>query len=155
MENFFNYITKVVKPEDVDVWFRSNNIIPEKLVLFYDFTQSLNILILDTYLGDNNVGDETKIVMTQDDIDNHFLWCWNKTIDSFKKESIMFNITGEHFEYFKSFFFDTFYNQKNSEIRGSINDFFDDLFDTKKPFTKSDLDMISALYKVLDKNISK
>ena len=50
MENFFNYITKPVRPEDVDVWFRSNNIIPEKLELFYDFTYSLNKTIVDTYL---------------------------------------------------------------------------------------------------------
>jgi len=45
MENFFNYITKPVRPEDVDVWFRSNNIIPEKLELFYDFTYSLQLKI--------------------------------------------------------------------------------------------------------------
>jgi len=82
MENFFNYITKPVRPEDVDVWFRSNNIIPEKLELFYDFTYSLNMLILDTYLGSNG-NDETKIVMSTDDIENHFKWCWNKTVENF------------------------------------------------------------------------
>ncbi len=66
-----------------------------------------------------------------------------------------YNITGEHYEYYSSFFLDTFYNQKNDDIRNSIDGFFDDLFDTQKPFTKSDLDMISAIYKALDKNISK
>ena len=154
MENFFNYITKPVRPEDVDVWFRSNNIIPEKLELFYDFTNSLNMLVINTYLGDI-MGDETKIVMSTDDIENHFKWCWNKTVENFKKESITFNISGEHYEYYNSFFLDTFYNQKNDEVRNSINSFFDDLFDTQKPFTKSDLDMISSIYKALDKNISK
>jgi len=154
MENFFNYITKPVRPEDVDVWFRSNNIIPEKLELYNDFIHSLNILIVKTYLGDTT-GDETKITLSDDDIENHFKWCWNKTLDSFKKESITFNLTGEHYEYFISFFLDTFYKQKNDQIKSSINEFFNDLFDIKKPFTKSDLDMISSIYKVLDKNISK
>ena len=154
MENFFNYITKPVKPEDVDIWFRSNNIIPEKLELYYDFTHSLNMIIVNTYLGDMT-NDETKIHMSTDDIENHFKWCWNKTVDNFKKESIIFNVTGEHYEYFNSFFLDTFYNQKNNDIKNSINNFFDELFDIEKPFTKSDLDMISSIYKALDKNISK
>lgn len=154
MENFFNYLTKPVKPEDVDVWFRSNNIIPEKLELYYDFTHSLNQLIVDTFLGDT-ISDDTKIVMTTDDVENHFKWCWNKTIENFKKESITFNIIGEHYEYFNSFFLETFYYQKNDDIRNSINSFFDDLFNTRKPFTKSDLDMISSIYKAMDKNISK
>lgn len=154
MENFFNYLTKPMKPEDVDVWFRSNNIIPEKLELYYDFTHSLNQLIIDTFLGDT-LSDDTKIVMTTDDVENHFKWCWNKTIENFKKESITFNITGEHYEYFNSFFLETFYYQKNDSIRNSINSFFDELFDTQKPFTKSDLDMISSIYKAMDKNISK
>ena len=154
MENFFNYLTKPMKPEDVDVWFRSNNIIPEKLELYYDFTHSLNQLIIDTFLGDT-LSDDTKIVMTTDDVENHFKWCWNKTIENFKKESITFNITGEHYEYFNSCFLETFYYQKNDSIRDSINSFFDELFDTQKPFTKSDLDMISSIYKAMDKNISK
>lgn len=155
MENFFNYITKPLTPEDVDVWFRSNNIIPEKLVLYYDFTRSLNMLIVKTYLGETDNAIETKITLSDEDKGNHFIWCWNRTLENFKKESINFHPEGEHLEYFKSFFDDTFYNQKNEEIRNAINDFFTDLFDTKKPFTKSDLDMISSLYKVLDKNIDK
>lgn len=155
MENFFNYITKPLTPEDVDVWFRSNNIIPEKLVLYYDFTRSLNMLIVKTYLGETDNAIETKITLSDEDKGNHFIWCWNRTLENFKKESINFYPEGDHLEYFKSFFDDTFYNQKNEEIRNAINDFFTDLFDTKKPFTKSDLDMISSLYKVLDKNIDK
>ena len=154
MENFFNYITKPVRPEDVDVWFRSNNIIPEKLELFYDFTYSLNSLIVKTYLGDD-IDNDTKIVMSTEDIENHFKWCWKKTVDNFSKESIIFNIEGEHYEYYNSFFLETFYHQKNETIKSSIGGFFDDLFDIQKPFTKSDLDMISSIYKALEKNISK
>jgi hypothetical protein len=155
MENFFNYITSPLTPEDVDIWFRSNNIIPEKLVLYYDFTCSLNMLIIKTYLGETNDSKETTIRLSKEDKSNHFIWCWNKTLENFKKESINFFPEGEHLEYFKSFFEETFYNQKNEDIRNSINDFFNDLFDVQKPFTKSDLDMISSLYKVLDKNIDK
>jgi hypothetical protein len=153
MENFFNYITKPLNPEDVDVWFRVNNIIPEKLELFSDFSHSLNITIVDTYLGENTLPNETKIIMSEDDNVKHFDWCWNKTISSFEKENINFSIKGEHYDYFQSFFNDIFYNQSDDKIRKSIGNFFSDLFDIKKPFTKSDLDMISTIYKTLDRNL--
>ena len=47
----------------------------------------------------------------------------NKTIENFTKESIRFNKKGEHYEYFKSFFDEIFYNQKEPKIRESIEDF--------------------------------
>ena len=155
MENFFNYITKPLNPEDVDIWFRANNIIPEKLELFSDFSHSLYLVVVDTYLGEETDPNETKIVMSDDDNKKHFEWCWNKIIDNFKKEDINFSLKGEHFDYFEAFFNDIFYNQDNDKIRHSIDNFFDDLFDIKKPFTKSDLDMISTIYKHLDKNLKK
>ena len=155
MENFFNYITKPLNPEDVDIWFRANNIIPEKLELFSDFSHSLYLVVVDTYLGEETDPNETKIVMSDDDNKKHFEWCWNKIIDNFKREGITFTPKGEHYDYFEAFFNDIFYNQSNDKIRHSIENFFDDLFDTKKPFTKSDLDMISTIYKHLDKNLKK
>jgi hypothetical protein len=154
MDNFFNYITKPLNPEDVDKWFRGNNIINEKLELYSDFSHSLYQLIIKTYLGHDNTNDETKISLTESDNTNHFEWCWNKTIDNFSKESIRFNKKGEHHEYFKSFFDEIFYKQKEIKIRESIEDFFNDLFNIEKPFTKSDLDMISSIYKALDKNLN-
>lgn len=155
MDNFFNYVTKQVKPEEVDLWFKSNNIVPEKLELFSDFSQSLNDLITETYLGENDSPNETKVSMTDEDKTNHFIWCWNKVIENFSKEEIKFNKKGEHFDYFISFFQEIFYRQENKKVRDSVNGFFEELFDLTKPFTKSDLDMINSLYKSLDKNMNK
>lgn len=154
MENFFNYVTKPLPPEDVDIWFKGNNIIPEKLELYSDFSHSLNLLIIDTYLGEQPQSNETKITLTEEDNTKHFEWCWDKQIENFKKEGILFDNRGEHYDYFKSFFDEIFYNQKEDKIRKSISGFFNDLFDIKKPFTKSDLDMISTIYKILDKHMS-
>jgi hypothetical protein len=154
MENFFNYISKPLLPEDVDVWFRVNNIIPEKLELYSDFTHSLNNLINSTYLGENDI-NETKIVLSEDDDRNHFEWCWNKLIDNFNKETIIFDNRGEHFDYFESFFGETFYNQKDIKVKLSIGFFFTDLFNNEKLFTKSDLDMVTTIYKLLDKHLNR
>jgi hypothetical protein len=155
MENFFNYVTKPLSPEDVDVWFRSNNIIVEKIELYHDFTHSLYDLMMDTYFGHDNKNNETKITMSDDDNESHFKWCWGKVMSNFKKENIEFTEEGEHYDYFKSFFDEIFYQQKENMIRESVGDFFNELFDINKGFTKSDLDMITSIYRVLEKNIKR
>lgn len=155
MENFFNYLTKPISHEDVLVWFEANNIIYEKLELFSDFSLSLHELVIKTYLGETNVPNDTKIILSNDDNEKHFDWCWKKLLDNFEKEGIKFSNRGEHYEYYKAFFLDIFYNQKEERIRESVGQFFDELFDMEKGFTKSDLDMVATIYKFLDKNIKK
>ena len=153
MENFFNYISKPIPSDEVNIWLKMNNIIPEKMELFSDFSQSLYDLMRETYLGEHKGFYETKINLTNEDNSKHFEWCWNRTIENFSKEGLIFSKNGEHFEYFKTFFNDIFYNQKEDKIKNSVNDFFSELFDVDKPFTKSDLDMIYVLYRILDKSL--
>jgi hypothetical protein len=153
MDNFLNYITKNLDPEQVDIWFRVNNIIPAKMDLYYDLSYSLYLLIKTTYLGDENDSVETKVKM--DDLDNikHFDWCWNKTMENFKKENISFEEKGEHYDYFLSLFSEIYYKQTKDNVRNSIDVFFNDLFNRDKPFTQVDLDLIYNIYKTLDKNL--
>ena len=153
MDNFFNYITKNLNPEDVDTWFRSNNIISEKMELYYDFSYSLYLLIKSTYLGSKNEKNETLVKMTDEDDINHFDWCWKKTVENFKKESIIFRIDGDHYKYFFTLFDEIFYKQEKEQIRESIDVFFNDLFNKDKPFTQVDLDLIYNIYKSLDNNL--
>jgi hypothetical protein len=155
MENYFNYLTQFVTTEEVITWFEANNIVYEKLELFNDFSTSLYNLIKDTYLGDLEPNKETKITLSDEDNDNHFQWCWDKTLTNFKKENIVFDKRGEHFNYFKSFFTEIYYSRKEEFLRQSVGDFFEELFSTHKPFTRADLDMISTIYKNLDKHIKK
>ena len=121
--------------------------------LYYDFCYSLFSLMVTTYLGGAPETSETGVIMNDDDNLQHFKWCWSKNIENFKREEINFNDEGEHFDYFYSLFTEVFYSQKREEIRNSINDFFDDLFNREKPFTQVDLDLVYNLYKSLDKNI--
>jgi hypothetical protein len=121
--------------------------------LYYDFSVSIHKLILETYLGDDDGFDETKVSMSDEDKNNHFDWCWDKTIESFKMENITFNQRGEHYDHFQSFFFEIYYDQTDKKIKDSINVFFRDVFDLDKPFTQSDLDMILNIYRSLNKNL--
>ena len=153
MDNFFNYITKNLDPEEVDVWFRINNIIPEKMELYYDLSYSLYLLIKKTYLGNTQDNNETKVEMSDEDNQKHFEWCWIKTIEDFSKENILFNAVGEHKNYFEKFFFDTFYNQNQKNIKEAIPSFLEEVFNLDKPCSKSDLEIITEIYKLMEKNI--
>ena len=150
MENFFNWMTKPLPNEDIIIWFNIHNMNYEKIELYGDVFKSLNQIILDTYLGDTIF--VTKIILTDEDNLSHFEWCWKKTIDNFKKEDIHIKYEGEHKDYFKSFYMDTFYNQNEERIKDSIPKFLIDIFDVGISYSKSDLDLLTELYKLIEKN---
>jgi hypothetical protein len=151
MENFFNWMSKPIPKEEVIIWFNVHNMNYEKIELCGDIFRSLNHIILDTYMGEDK-GD-TKISLTQDDKESHFKWCWKKTVDNFNKENIRLKHSGEHKDYFEDFFMETFYNQSEKNVKDAIPSFILDVFDVEKPFSKSDLDILTELYKLIEKNI--
>lgn len=152
MENFFLYISKPITQEEFEFWVDSNDICFLKLELFRDFVVSLVDLIYDTYLGDDST-NETKITLSYDEDLAHFNWCWKKNLENFKKEGLFFEIDGEHCEFMKTFIDETFYAQKSAEVRTSLVKFFQEVFNTETMFTKSDLDLLTTLYKSLEKNM--
>lgn len=151
MENFFNWMSKTIPNDEVLVWFNVHNMNYEKIELFGDIFKSLNQTIVDTYMGESE--GETKISLTQEDKENHFEWCWGTVVKNFKKEEVHIKLDGDHKEYFKQFFIDSFYNQSQENVRISIPEFLNDVFDVQKPFSKSDLDILTELYKLIEKNL--
>ena len=151
MENFFNWLSKPIPKDEITTWFNVHNMYYERIELYGDIFKSLNQIIVDTYLGSDV--NETKIVLSEEDNVSHFDWCWIKTIDSFRKENIIIKENGEHREYFELFFLDSFYNQKDFSIKESISLFLVQIFKIDNAFSKSDLDLMTELYKLLEKNI--
>lgn len=151
MENFFNWMSKPVPKEDVVIWFNIHNMNYEKIELFSDIFRSLNFIIIDTYLGDEK--SETKITMSKEDNTSHFNWCWNKLTEDFSKENINIKRGGKHKDYFESFFDDSFYNQKEENLKNAISHFITEVFNIEKSFSKSDLDILTEIYKLMEKNI--
>lgn len=154
MENFFNWISKPVPSDEVTIWFNVHNMIYERIELYGDIFKSLDYIIRDTYMGDNfDDIKETKIIVSKEDDKNHFEWCWGKTITNFEKENVIIDNIGEHRDYVESFYFDTFYGQPDRMVRNSIPKFLNQIFDLTQQFTKSDLDMLTEFYKMMEKNV--
>lgn len=132
----------------------ANNINSDLTELFRDFCFSLLSLMKETYLGDS-YGDntETNIGMTKDQKKDHFKWCWNTTIKNFQKENINFEFDGEDYEYFETFVFDVFYDQSSTVLKDTLESFFSEIFDRKKPKSKSDIEMFTDIYKLLERSL--
>jgi hypothetical protein len=151
MENFFDWMAKPIPKDEVIMWFNVHNMIYEKVELYGDIFKSLNAIIVDTYLGDSN--SETKINLSDEDKISHFDWCWKKMVKDFEKENINIKFKGDHKEYFQSFFMDSFYNQRENRIKESISRFLNEIFDTNMVYSRPDLDLLTELYKLMEKNM--
>jgi hypothetical protein len=154
MGRFFDWLAKPMNQEDITAWYLANNITPELTELFRDFCFSFLILLKETYLGDDFLENkETRVGMTDQQKKEHFKWCWNKTIENFNKESIDFKFNESDSEFFESFFFEVFYNQPDQKVKDTINEFFTQLFDNVGKKTKSDIEIFTDIYKVLERSL--
>ena len=153
MGRFFDWLAKPMDQEDITAWYLANNIIPELTELFRDFCLSFLNLVKDTYLGDDFEETATKVGMTEKQKKDHLKWCLNKTIDNFKKENIGFNLNEDDLSFFEEFFFEICYAQNDKNFKSAIDDFFTNLFDRGQKKTKSDIEIFTELYKLLERSI--
>lgn len=143
-----NYINTPMSNESIVVLYNANNIKYEKCELFNDFLQSLMILIFDTYMGD----DITNNIERQ----NHFKWCWKKTLENFKKEGI---IIGDQklYKYFLDFMLDVYYpisqKEDNPVQLTNITRLWAYMFNFGNNKTKSDMDTLIELYKLFENSL--
>lgn len=145
-ESYLEFISSESYKHHLDVWYRTYNISNEKTELFYDFLISVYNLIEDTFLGEDVLNNEIEQR-------NHFTWCWDKTIDSFSKEKIYFKDRGNHYEYFWNFFLEAFYYSKLDGEIPKIKEYFYKVFDFTHKKTRSELDILTEIYRLLNQNL--
>lgn len=134
--------------EQIDTWYRAHNIIREKSELYYDFLSSLLDLIDETYLGSD-------ILVSDDDIINHFNWCFSKIINNFEQERIHFIVKGDHYEYLWALLYRSYYKSLNEEKYVILSNYFKELFIFSKIKTPIELESFIEIYKIFDKNLKK
>jgi hypothetical protein len=145
-EGYLEFIASENFRNQAEVWYKAYNIIHEKTELFYDFVISLYDVIDETYLGPD-------VVITEAQQKQHFEWCWKKVIHSFEKESIHFRESGQHHHYMWSFFNEAYY--MNDTTQNRIKEYFTKLFKFDYRKTRSELDMLTEIYKILESNLKK
>jgi hypothetical protein len=146
MENkgYIEFLSSESHKNQIDTWYKSYNIVYEKAQLCRDFLISLLDLLESTYLGKD-------VMMDDADIKNHFLWCFNEVVSNFEKEKIYFRKDGFYVDYLWTFFYQTFYEDKLKRIRLYLYNLF--VFNYDK--TKTDLEMLTEFYTILNQNLKK
>lgn len=134
--------------QQIDIWYRAYNISRERIELFHDFLASLYELVDQTYLG-------PELFDIEENQKNHFTWCWDKTIENFSKEKIYFKEKGNHYEYLWNFFLEAYYYNQLDGVKVRIKEYFIILFDFNYRKTRSELDMLTEIYKIFEQNLKK
>jgi hypothetical protein len=135
--------------EQVNIWYRANNIIREKSELYYDFITSLLKLIDDTYLGPD-------IISTQEDMTSHFMWCFNKIRTNFEYERIKFTpVSTPAYDYLWYFLYKGYYTSEADDKREVLLEYFSYLFDHSMVKTPPELESFMDFYKIFDQNLKK
>lgn len=145
--NFIEYISKPMSFEDMHDYYLINGIKPDKTELFYDFIYGLYDLIINTHMGDE--------LMSYDDNLKHFKWCWEKTIDNFKKERIYFGeLHNDLYDYFLESFLEGFYSKDKIENEHKkLIDYWKSCFDYSGVKTMSEMESLMDLYKLFNGNL--
>jgi hypothetical protein len=134
-----NYINVPMSRENMELSYNENNIRYEKCELYSDFIQSLIMLVIETYLGDDITNATEKR--------NHFRWCWYRNIERFESEGIFFN--SQLHDYFLDFMLEVYYpvTYKNDTQASHILKLWKFIFDYKSLKSKSDLNNMIDVYK--------
>lgn len=142
------HITFETYQGQIEIWYKAHNIIREKAELYYDFLFSLLTVIDETYLGPD-------IIVSDEDITNHFDWCFNKIISNFEQEKIYFLPKNEHYQYLWFFFYKAYYKCQTENKYQILCDYFKLLFNFNKIKTPIELESFTDLYKIFDQNLKK
>lgn len=139
---------KIDDKNQINIFYKIHDIIPEKMVLYHEFLLLLLDKIETTYLGAD--------VLNQDkDMQNHFSWCFTQIINQFKTERIYFKENGECYNYLWSFLYGSFYLSDNENKIELIKEYLKVVFDFN--LKKNDMDMIIAkeIYYVFNNSLIK
>jgi hypothetical protein len=111
-------------------------IIKDRVEIYRDFTVNLINYIIDFYLDKNTLSDD-------DDIRNHFNWCFNKVCDEFNEEGLDFSKKDVLRQYFYNFFYYQFYKRENQNIDIKYYEkFWGDIFEIDKRKNKNIMNMM-------------
>lgn len=147
-ENYLEFVSSENYKQQIDIWYRAYNISREKVSLFYDFVASIHDLVDETYLGPDVMDREV-------DQKNHFTWVWDKVIENFSKEKIYIKERGAHYEYFWNFYLEAYYYVQMEDGVTRIPEYFLKLFHFEHRKSRSELDILTEIYKILDQNLKK
>lgn len=129
--------------------FKSNNVIKERVELYKDFTLNLLYHIYNTYLGN-------QFISSDEDILGHFKWAFDKVLDEFLEEEIIFFESKNLFNYFYAYYYSQFYKMDKIHQLSYYVNFWKDIFYVKNQKTnKKKFQVLLEMYELFDQCLNK
>ena len=129
------------------------NIVKERVEVYKDFALNLLYYIQFYYLDKQTLSEDQ-------DIYNHYSWCYNKVCKEFLEEDIDFTENKELKEYYYSYYYHQFYKitKENHNQDTSITyyeKFWKNIFDLDKQKNKNIINILIEIYTIYDKSVNK
>lgn len=122
-------------------------IIKDRIEIYSDFTENLLSYVFDYYLGKDTL-------YLDSDINNYFMFCYNKVCDEFLDEDIDFSNNKELIKYFHMYYYHQFFTVEDDKTEQQIKNFWKSIFDVDRLTNKSSLKVLVEIYVIFDKSIT-
>jgi len=123
-------------------------IVKDRVEIYKDFAINLLNYIHFYYIDKESLSEDN-------DIRNHYVWCFNKVCDEFEKEGLKFKDNNELKEYYYAYYYNQFYkNEGNNKTLEEYDKFWRDIFEIDKQKNKNLINILIEIYTIYDKSIS-
>ena len=129
------------------------NIVKDRVEIYKDFALNLLYYIQFYYLDRDTLSADQ-------DIHNHYSWCYNKVCKEFLEEDIDFTENKELKEYYYSYYYHQFYkltkeNYNQDTSMAYYEKFWKNIFDFDKQKNKKIINILIEIYTIYDKSVNK
>ena len=126
-------------------------IVKDRVEIYKDFALNLLYTINHYYIDYESINSD-------EDIRNHFNWCFNRVCDEFLFERIDFTKNNELREYFRAYYYHQFYKaQTNVNQDTSLayyERFWRTIFEIERQKNKNLINILIEIYTIFDKSIN-
>jgi hypothetical protein len=128
-------------------------IVKDRVEIYKDFTLNLLNHIHYYYIDKESLSAD-------EDIYNHYSWCFNRVCDEFKKEEIDFSKNKDLKAYFYDYYYHQFYKiDKNNMNQNTSLEYYEkfwrNIFEIDKQKNKNLLNILIEIYTIYDKSINQ
>jgi len=124
------------------------SIVRDRVEIYRDFAFNLLYYIFHYYL-------DKQTLSADEDIYNHYSWCYRKVCDEFKEEEIDFSKNEELKEYFFTYYYHQFYKSNEDIPLKNFENFWKSIFEIDKHKNRNTVNILIEIYTIYDKSINQ
>lgn len=125
-------------------------IVKDRVEIYRDFSLNLLYYIFKYYI-------DRESLSTDEDIRNHFNWCYKKVCAEFLKEGLDFTKNDELIDYYYTYYYDQFYTTNDIQDISftRFEKFWKNIFEIYKQKNKNLINILIEIYNIYDKSINQ